>query len=417
MIGIPPPLQDSHVTMTAADNYASVLSHRVAAERRLLAGRWLERLNELLTVEVNDVFPSDQLLDHIPVLIEEIAAYLLAPEDEAIAANAAVIDKARELGALRHEQRASVHQLLREYEILGEILEAFIVDETALLNLQPSSTDCFDVLRRLTRAIATLMRTTVDTFISEYMGTIQEQSDRLKAFNRAASHELRSPIGTILFAAGILEKDQARLSQDPQRLAKISTSVRTSAERLLWLVENLQRIARLSEPLDGPSQQRIDVETIASEVGRQLEEMAASRAVEIRIVPGLPTLTVDSARLELILLNLVSNAIKYSDAAQASSFVEIAPDTSPQDDANLCTIVVRDNGLGIPTADQTAVFERFFRAHAHLDEHLGVTGTGLGLAIVSDCAEALGGSIRCESSPGRGTAFYITLPCGNSVEV
>ena len=403
------------MTSSTAEGYASVIAARIASERLTLAARWLERLREMLTVAANDVFPSDQLLDHIPVLIAEIAAYLRAHADEEIAANAAVIDKARELGALRHTQKASVHQLLREYEILGEILETFLVDETALLGLRPTSGEVFDVLRRLTRSIATLMRTTVDTFISEYMATIQDQNDRIKAFHRAASHELRSPIGTILFAAGILDKDHARISQDEGRLAKIATSVRTSAERLLWLVENLQRISRLSEPFDGPSRQLVDVESIAAEVQRQLEEMAATRGVAIRILPGLPTIVVDSARLELVLLNLVSNAIKYSDNSRPEPFVEIAPGP-PQIHPSLCTIVVRDNGLGIADADQGAVFERFYRAHAHLDEQLGVSGTGLGLAIVSDCTEALGGSIRCESAAGQGTTFYITLPAANTVE-
>src|SRR6185503_8430348 len=141
--------QDYRVTTTAADKYATVVSQRVHAERLVLAGRWLEQLKPLLTVEVNEVFPTDQLLDHIPVLIAEIAAYLRAHAEEEIAANAAVIDKARELGALRHKQKASVHQLLREYEILGAILETFLVDETALLGLQPTSGEVFDVLRRL----------------------------------------------------------------------------------------------------------------------------------------------------------------------------------------------------------------------------------------------------------------------------
>ena len=279
--------------ITAAKDYASVLSQRVAAERLTLAGHWLGRLKELLTVEANDVFPSDQLLDHIPVLISEIAAYLRAPADEEIAANAAVIDKARELGALRHEQRASVHQLLREYEVLGDILQAFLVDETARLGLEPSSKACFDVFRRVTRAIATLMRTTVDTFVGEYTTTIQEQNDRLRAFNRAASHELRSPIGTILFAAGILERDHARVVHDEERLTKIASTVRTNAERLVWLVENLQRIARLSEPLDVPSQQRIEVDTIASEVARQLAEMATRPQ---RVDPRRPRTTDDRRR-------------------------------------------------------------------------------------------------------------------------
>src|SRR5204862_987644 len=102
--------------VTSAESYAAIVSQRVTMERLTLADRWLRRLNELLTVELNEVFPSDQLLDHIPLLIADIAAYLRAPADEEIAANAAVIAKARELGLLRHEQQASVHQLLREYE-------------------------------------------------------------------------------------------------------------------------------------------------------------------------------------------------------------------------------------------------------------------------------------------------------------
>src|SRR5262245_5139586 len=110
------------MTTATAEDYAGVVSRRVEAERHILAGRWLSRLNELLTVEPNEVFPSEQLLDHIPALIGEIAAYLRAPANEEIAANTVVIEKARELGSLRHEQRASVHQLLREYEILADIL-------------------------------------------------------------------------------------------------------------------------------------------------------------------------------------------------------------------------------------------------------------------------------------------------------
>src|SRR6476646_6633934 len=190
-----------------AEDFASIVSQRVEAERHALAGDWLRRLSELLTVDANDVFPSEQLLDHIPSLIREVAAYLRAPADEEIAANTVVIEKARELGHLRHDQRASVHQLLREYEILADILESFVVQETERLGLQPSAEECFELLRRLTRSSRTLMRTTVDTFVSEYMTAIEDRNERIRAFNQMASHELRSPIGTLLFAAAALERD------------------------------------------------------------------------------------------------------------------------------------------------------------------------------------------------------------------
>jgi len=395
------------MTIATAENYAGIVSQRVAAERLTLARRWLDRLNELLTVEANEVFPSKQLLDHIPALIEQIAVYLLAPADEEISANTTVIEKARELGQLRHKQQASVHQLLREYEILGEILEDFVVEETERLGLRPSSQQCFEILRRLTRSARTLTRTTIDTFISEYTSTIHERDDRIKAFNRMASHELRSPIGTLLFAAAALKMEPIRANAE--RFDRVADTVRHNAERLSWLVQNLQRLAQLSEPVATPSEQRVELTTIASEVKRQLEDMADRRRVEVRADPDLPALVLDPARLELVLLNLVSNAIKYSDPDKPHSFVEIAL-TNRDDGA--CAICVRDNGLGIPEDDQPLVFERFFRAHAHRDQELGVSGSGLGLAIVADCVRELGGSIRFESQVGRGTAFFITLPTG-----
>jgi signal transduction histidine kinase len=392
---------------TTGESYAAIVAQRVTTERFTLAEQWLGRLRELMTVELNDVFPSDQLLDHIPLLIANVATYLRAPADEEIAANAAVIDKARELGLLRHEQKASVHQLLREYEVLGEILEAFVSTETQRLGLQPTSEECFAVLRRVTRSIRTLMRTTVDTFVSEYTTTLQERNDRIRAFNRMTSHELRNPIGTLLFAAAALTHERVR--SDPARLDKVTSTIRSNAERLSWLVDNLQRLARLGDPLDVPSQQHIELEGLAREVARQLEEMAAARGVSIRLGGDLPTLFGDPAHLELILLNLVSNAIKYSDPEKPECFVEIAicGDASAED---VCTVCIRDNGLGIPDADQPAIFDRFFRAHAHLDHELGNSGSGLGLAIAVECVKALGGSIRCESALGHGTTFFVTLP-------
>jgi signal transduction histidine kinase len=390
-----------------AEDFAAIVSQRVEAERHTLAGDWLRRLNDLLTVDANDVFPSEQLLDHIPTLIQEIAVYLRAPADEEIAANTVVIDKARELGRLRHEQRASVHQLLREYEILAELLEAFVVEETKRLGLQPSSDECFTLLRRLTRSSRTLMRTTVDTFVSEYMTAIEDRNERIRAFNQMASHELRSPIGTLLFAAAALER--ADIRDDPAKSEKITATIKTNAQRLSWLVQNLQRVTRLSGPLDVPNEQNVEVATIATEVARQLRDMASSRQVRIVVGTGLPELCADPARLELALMNLVSNGIKYSDPSKADSFVEITAGEIEAPEGS-CVVCVRDNGLGIPEADRAAVFERFFRAHAHMDAQLGVSGSGLGLAITADCIRAMGGSIECESTVGEGSAFLITLP-------
>lgn len=395
---------------SAIADYTEVVSQRMSAERDALAAHWLHRLNELLSVLPNEVFPSKQLLDHIPALIQEIAHCLRAPANEEIAANTSVMQKARELGLLRHRQQASVHQLLREYEILADILETFVIGETERLGLDPSATACFAVLHRLTQSSRALMRTTVDTFVSEYNTAIEDRNARITAFNQMASHELRSPIGTLVFAGAALEREDIRT--DPTRVARIASTVSDNARRLTWLVENLQRMTRLSNAIDGPNEQRLAVATIAHEVARQLEEMANSRNVRIRVDGELPEMWGDPARLELALINLVSNGIKYNDPKKSESFVEIAAMTSTTEGE--CTFCVRDNGLGIGEADRTSIFERFFRAHAELDAEHGISGSGLGLAIAADCVKAMGGSITCESTLGEGSTFVINLPQGGA---
>jgi len=393
-------------TTLAADGFAGLVSQRMAAESIALSARWLARLRELVPVAANEVFPSEQILDHIPLLIQAIAGYLRAPADEEIAANSLVIDKARELGALRHEQQASVHQILREFEILGEILESFVVEEADRLALNPAPSECFDTLRGITRATRALLRTTVDTFVAEYTATIQERNERLRMFNRMASHELRTPLGTLLFAAAAL--DQSSMQSDPERLGKVAEAIRSNTQRLSRLVDNLQRIARLAESPDAPNLQKVEIGMVAAEAARQLEEMAAAKGVSIRIADDLPQLVIDPARLELVLMNLLSNAIKYSDPDKDAPFVEIVQ--LPSDDAENVRLAVRDNGLGVPEDLLATIFERFTRGHAHLDEALGVSGSGLGLSIVAECVDAVGGMIHCESRVGEGTAFMITLP-------
>ena len=393
--------------MITAGSFPGVISQRMSADAIALSSQWLARLTELLPVGTNDVFPSDQILDHIPLLIESIARYIQAPENEEIAANSEVIDKARELGALRHAQKASVHQILREFEILGEILEGFVVDEAMRLDLSPAPSDCFDTLRRITRATRALLRTTVDTFVAEYTEAIQERNDRLRAFNRLASHELRTPLGTLMFAAAAI--DQPSVRSNPDRMARVTEALKSNTQRLGRLVENLQRVVRLSESPDGPNVQEVEVGVLAADVRSQIEDMAAARGVAIEIAERLPSLVIDPARLELILINLMSNAIKYCDPAKPRPFVEITCVEGECPDGHV-RLLVRDNGLGIPDDLREDIFQRFTRAHAHLDETLGVSGAGLGLSIVAECVDEVGGQIRCESTPGEGTVFDLVLP-------
>src|SRR4029453_4917678 len=95
-------------------------------------------------------------LDHIPALILEISEYLRQPEEGAIAANTAILEKARELGALRHGQRASLHQVLREYQLLNGVLVAFVLEEIDRLTETPPPSACVLLVSRLNLSVAGL---------------------------------------------------------------------------------------------------------------------------------------------------------------------------------------------------------------------------------------------------------------------
>lgn len=388
-----------------ATAYARALAERIEAGQRDISRRWLARLTELLPVDVRDVFPSDQLLDHIPAIIDQIAIYLRAPDDEEFAANTTVITKAQELGRLRHGQQASVHQILREYALLGTVLEQFVADATTSLAIAPTAQACFDVMHRVGRAVQTLMQITVDTFVAAYTETITRQTEQLAGFNRMVSHELRNPLNTMQLVIGML--GTAADDELPSLRARIAPLLQRNVTRMTDLLHSLESLARAHETTDTPVEQVVEVGALASEVARQLADVAAARGVTLRIAPELPAVTVDMARFELALMNLVSNAIKYSDPAKSDRHVEI---TGTADDGR-CTVVIRDNGLGIPADVVPQLFRRrFLRAHGHLDRELGNDGTGLGLSIVHECLSSIGGTVEIESTEGRGTAVTLTLP-------
>ncbi|MQA31368.1 MAG: hypothetical protein GEU82_16290 [Luteitalea sp.] len=390
-----------------ATDFGDTLAARIAAEHRAIAGRWLQRLTELVPVDKNEVFPTEALLDQIPELIREMARYLRAPEEQAIAANTAVIAKAQELGQLRHSQRASVHQVTQEYRILGSILTTFVREETERITLQVSPSECIRVLQRLNDCVGLLLQTTLDTFVGQYLGEVEQHAKRLESFNRLISHELRQPLGTLQYAVALMKTAEGL--EDATRRARVIGVIDRNVTRLIDLTRKLESLSRARAGSADPAErQAVELMSVAGEAARQLREMAEPRGVEIRVVPDPCSFVLDVARLELIFINLMSNAIKYSDPSKAERFVEVSV-VRPVTDRE-CTVIVRDNGIGIAVESVNAVFKQFFRAHVDRDDELGVDGAGLGLSIVADCVQAIGGQISVESTVGSGTEFRVVLP-------
>jgi signal transduction histidine kinase len=384
-------------------DFADLMAERMRIEHRALAARWFERLLDLIPVDARDVFPTESLLDHVPALIVEISAYLREPGDAAIAANTAILEKARELGALRHSQRASLHQVLREYQLLGAVLVNFVLEQMDGLGTLPPASGSVSVVFRLNQAVNVLSQSTVEAFVALYTQTIAEQNQRLEQFTRMAAHEWRQPLGALQFGVSLLRQSDLDRDRSERTLAVLERNVR----HLVDLTHKLEAVARMQTETDSPTVQEVSAKMVIQEAARQLREMADARGVQIQIAEELPTLTVDVGRLELVFVNLLSNAIKYSDPGKSVRVVEVS---GSLDSSGACRFEVRDNGIGIPEHALSAIFQRFTRVHTGREGLQYIEGIGLGLSIVEDCVRAMGGHVHVRSAEHAGTVFVIMVP-------
>jgi signal transduction histidine kinase len=383
---------------------ASALAGRMRAEREELTRRWLERIAARVDMDPNRVFPTDELLDHVPLLMDHIADYLEDPAEE-ITADAPVTAKAIELGELRYQQGFDAHQILKEYELLGGVLFAFLVRQVDGVEEECSRSELLACAHRLFRAVSVIQQVTTGHYLRLAAESVREREDRLRSFNRMVTHELKNRIGSVLGAGQILQDPD--LGADPAQRAKFAGIVEKNAAAMQQVLGNLLELSRMDP---GIRQQRnVPLPRVAAEVCRQMREMAASAGVEVR-VEALPDVEVNAAALELCLANYVSNAIKYADPAKQPRWVRVHADVHGGDGGNELVVSVEDNGLGVPAEAREGLFTRFYRAHG--ETVTGVEGTGLGLSIVRETVEAMGGRAWADFKDGAdGTIFRIALPC------
>lgn len=391
------------MTMTSADcPLAVTLAERLRGHRDALTGRWLVRIADRVAITPNRIFPTDDLIDHVPLLLLGIADYIEDPA-RPVLAETPVIAKAMELGALRHTQGFDEHQLLKEYEILGGILFQFLADSVDAIDTDCTRAELITCAGRLFQAIAVIQQATTTQFLMLARAQIAEREDRLRTFNRALTHELRNRIGAAMGAAQIMEMDEIG-ETERQRLNGV---VLRNMEGMRGVLDNLLVLTGL--PLESRQQRHVRLPEAAQEAARQVRAAARARNVELRIDPLLPAVEVSVAAVELCLTNLLANAIKYSDPQAETRWVEVRGRLVTVDGEPLEVIVeVVDNGLGVPADSRGRLFQRFFRAHEQAMPH--IEGTGLGLSIIRDTVGGLGGRAWAEF-PETGSLFAFSLPC------
>jgi len=212
----------------------------------------------------------------------------------------------------------------------------------------------------------------------------------------SVSHDLRTPLAAITGAAGVLRDDRTELSKTQVELVD---TIYVQAERLARLLTNLLEMARLES---GALHLRLEWQSIEEVVGSSLyriREKLAGRPVTTDVPRNLPLVNVDAALMEVALLNLLENAVKYT---PSGSPIEV---TARCEATSTLTIDVLDRGAGIPRGEEERIFAKFHRADAG-----SVPGFGLGLTICRGIVEAHGGTVQATNRPGGGAGFRISLP-------
>jgi two-component system phosphate regulon sensor histidine kinase PhoR len=215
-----------------------------------------------------------------------------------------------------------------------------------------------------------------------------------------ASHELRTPLTSI---RGFVEALEDGAVGEPEKAQRFLGKIRTHADRMAALVEDLLELSRLESGDRAPEWE----ETLPSEVSEgvvaSFAGLATRKDISLRREDrGAPAVVTDPERLRRVLENLVDNAVKYT---PAGGRVQLTTLPGPGGSAR---IEVADNGPGIAPEHQARIFERFYRVDKARSRELG--GTGLGLSIVKHLAEGMGASVSVESEPGKGSRFTMTLP-------
>lgn len=253
--------------------------------------------------------------------------------------------------------------------------------------------------------LATLARLVVDLIELRLDSTVAEERhralDRMKdEFLAATSHELRTPVTSIMGSLGLLDRLSDDLPENARRLLRIA---RDNSKRLAGLVNDVLDLSRLAEGA-------ITLDLVPLDVAGQLREaieansgFASVKEVQLECDPVAPGLIVmgDANRLQQVLSNLLSNAIKFSQPHTAVTL-------SARAEGEHIAISVKDVGCGIPEAFQPRIFNRFEQARETDATEKG--GSGLGLAIARELITLMHGKIGFSSHAEIGTTFWITLP-------
>lgn len=354
-------------------------------EKEVLLSTWESKARR---IDGADQLPSDFFRDHLPHLLDELAAELERPET----ASQRLLAFSAAHGEHRQKIGLQLPLVVEEYKLL----RACIVGQAEAAGLSVTG----EANRVMNELIDEGIKAAVRTYIERRGEAERKQRDEFLKF---IVHDLRAPLAAIYYAILLVERELQDVDIS-ERVRATHNAIKRNIERMRALiVKLLQEEQNLRTPRSVEVRREpVDLWPIVESAVRALGSLAASSETEVaNRVPRNLVVAADAELLERIFQNLLSNAIEYAPKGR------VVVGAAPTDHGDV-ECWVNDNGRGIPPDMQQKVFDKFVT-----DSKRG-TGVGLGLAVVKQLVEAHGGVIDLQSQAGKGTTMRFSIPCSDS---
>lgn len=389
------------------EDFSQLLSQRVD----IISQQWVEAVVKDKQIKTTDNLSRTAIQDHVPYLLKALISVLSQSEVSDVKT---IVENSLQHGAIRAEQGYDATEVVREYHLLRTCIIANL--ETDLLSSQAS-----EVLRAVS-----LINTVVDeaiaqcfkSYVRHRLHELEELQNQLNLnvqelqrlvrtsqenMNMLA-HELKTPLNSIIGYSELFLRQQGSEQLKATKPVEHIERVLRNGRQLLHLINDALELSRYETGNMLLHLAPVNVSAITNSVIDTMQPLADAKGLQLKVnYNNAPKQVItDPLRLQQIIINLVSNAIRYTEVGN----VTVECDELQE---NNWSLVVNDTGIGIRVEDQARIFEPFGRAQHPGKQHPS-DSTGLGLAIVARLVKLLQGQISLTSAPGVGTTFTVTLP-------